>query len=59
MLVPISRLQAWMLKDMQAEDWQSEKCDVSLLEGVPVKHILVQLEDAAHWLSRTTKCSPF
>ncbi|KAI0344977.1 Mak10-domain-containing protein [Trametopsis cervina] len=32
------------------EDWQSEKCEVSLLEGVPVNVILRRLEDACHWL---------
>ena len=31
------------------EDWQSEKCDVTLLEGVPVNHVLSHLEEAAAW----------
>ncbi|KZP13825.1 hypothetical protein FIBSPDRAFT_921556 [Athelia psychrophila] len=35
------------IKDL--EDWQSEKCDISLLEGVPVNHILSHLEEAAEW----------
>ncbi|RDB19321.1 N-alpha-acetyltransferase 35, NatC auxiliary subunit [Hypsizygus marmoreus] len=38
-----------------AEDWQSEKCDVSLLEGVPVKLALSSLEEASSWLLNTTK----
>ncbi|KAF9460883.1 Mak10 subunit, NatC N-terminal acetyltransferase-domain-containing protein [Collybia nuda] len=37
------------------EDWQSEKSDVSLLEGLPVKYILSQLEDANKWVLGTTK----
>ncbi|KAF5387015.1 hypothetical protein D9615_002044 [Tricholomella constricta] len=37
------------------EDWQSEKCDVSLLEGVPVKFVISSLEDASMWLLKTTK----
>jgi hypothetical protein len=41
---------------MQTEDWQSEKCDVSLLEGVPTSHVLSKLEEAGHWLLNTTKC---
>ncbi|KAF8061759.1 Mak10 subunit, NatC N-terminal acetyltransferase-domain-containing protein [Lyophyllum atratum] len=36
-----------------AEDWQGEKCDVSLLEGVPVKFVLSILEDASMWLQHT------
>ncbi|KAF7969265.1 hypothetical protein HWV62_27864 [Athelia sp. TMB] len=35
------------IRDM--EDWQSEKCDVTLLEGVPVNHVLSHLEEAAVW----------
>jgi hypothetical protein len=34
----------------QCEDWQSEKCEVSLLEGVPVKHVLSKLEEACVWV---------
>jgi N-alpha-acetyltransferase 35, NatC auxiliary subunit len=41
---------------MQTEDWQSEKCDVSLLEGVPTNHILFKLEEAGNWLMNTHKC---
>jgi hypothetical protein len=36
--------------DRQIEDWQSEKSDVSLLEGAPVNMILAQLDDACNWL---------
>ncbi|KAG6817045.1 hypothetical protein H0H87_000457 [Tephrocybe sp. NHM501043] len=36
------------------EDWQGDKCDVSLLEGTPVKYVLSKLEDASMWLHRTT-----
>ncbi|KAF8643573.1 hypothetical protein AX16_008961 [Volvariella volvacea WC 439] len=35
-----------------AEDWQSEKCEVSLLEGVPVDFILSKLDEAVIWLMR-------
>lgn len=32
------------------EDWQSEKYEVSLLEGVPVDMILRKLDEAYTWL---------
>ncbi|GJE88083.1 Mak10 domain-containing protein [Phanerochaete sordida] len=32
------------------EDWQSEKCEVSLLEGVPVDFIVHKLDEAYIWL---------
>ncbi|CAL1703300.1 unnamed protein product [Somion occarium] len=32
------------------EDWQSEKCEVSLLEGVPVEYVVQKLEAACSWL---------
>lgn len=35
---------------VQCEDWQSEKCEVSLLEGIAVKHVLSKLEEACAWL---------
>lgn len=38
-----------------AEDWQSEKCDVSLLEGVSTDYILSKLEEASNWLLNTSK----
>ncbi|EGN96405.1 hypothetical protein SERLA73DRAFT_76363 [Serpula lacrymans var. lacrymans S7.3] len=38
-----------------AEDWQSEKCDVSLLEGVPVNHVFQKLEEASRWLQTSPK----
>ncbi|ESK85192.1 amino-acid n-acetyltransferase subunit [Moniliophthora roreri MCA 2997] len=37
------------------EDWQSEKCEVSLLEGWPVNAALARLEDAIKWLWSTPK----
>ncbi|GLB35595.1 putative mak10 subunit, NatC N(alpha)-terminal acetyltransferase [Lyophyllum shimeji] len=37
-----------------SEDWQGEKCDVSLLEGIPVKYVLSALEDASIWLLNTS-----
>ncbi|KAF9480902.1 hypothetical protein BDN70DRAFT_877091 [Pholiota conissans] len=33
-----------------AEDWQSDKCDVLLLEGMPVPFAISQLDDAIGWL---------
>lgn len=32
------------------EDWQSEKYEVSLLEGIPVDMILHKLDEAYAWL---------
>ncbi|KAK7688903.1 hypothetical protein QCA50_007594 [Cerrena zonata] len=32
------------------EDWQGEKCDVSLLEGVPAEYIIQKLDAACSWL---------
>ncbi|PSR70873.1 hypothetical protein PHLCEN_2v13235 [Hermanssonia centrifuga] len=32
------------------EDWQSDKCEVTLLEGVPVDIVLRKLDDACSWL---------
>lgn len=32
------------------EDWQGEKCDVSLLEGVPAEYIIQKLDAACTWL---------
>lgn len=55
MLVPIHDIWAQTLKVMQAEDWQSEKCDVSLLEGIPTNHVISKLEEAGNWLLNTTK----
>ncbi|KAA1475811.1 Mak10-domain-containing protein [Dentipellis sp. KUC8613] len=34
------------------EDWQSEKCSVSLLEGMAVRGVLSRLEEASAWLLR-------
>lgn len=35
------------------EDWQSEKCEVTLLEGVPVDFIVRKLDEAYTWLRDT------
>jgi hypothetical protein len=35
------------------EDWQGDKCEVSLLEGVTVKQCLYHLDEAMHWVSST------
>ncbi|EKM56096.1 uncharacterized protein PHACADRAFT_122281 [Phanerochaete carnosa HHB-10118-sp] len=35
------------------EDWQSEKCEVTLLEGVPVDFIIDKLDGAYTWLRST------
>ncbi|KAF9265939.1 hypothetical protein L218DRAFT_897912 [Marasmius fiardii PR-910] len=40
------------------EDWHSEKCEVSLLEGWPVPAAKARLDEALRWLSTTTKVSP-
>ncbi|PPR02186.1 hypothetical protein CVT26_012126 [Gymnopilus dilepis] len=36
------------------EDWQSDKCEVSLLEGLPIPYILAQLDEAVEWLTQST-----
>ncbi|KAF8875691.1 Mak10 subunit, NatC N-terminal acetyltransferase-domain-containing protein [Infundibulicybe gibba] len=36
------------------EDWQGDKCEVSLLEGVQVQHVLSKLADAMDWLLTST-----
>ncbi|KAF8638818.1 hypothetical protein AX17_001876 [Amanita inopinata Kibby_2008] len=42
---------------LDTEDWQSDKCEVSLLEGVPTKAVLSMLDEAANWILRSTKVS--
>ncbi|KAH9483568.1 N-alpha-acetyltransferase 35, NatC auxiliary subunit [Psilocybe cubensis] len=32
------------------QDWQSDKCEVSLLEGMPTHHIITKLDDSIIWL---------
>jgi len=39
----------------QTEDWQSDKCEVSLLEGVPVSFVVKKLDEAVNWLSQTSQ----
>lgn len=41
----------------QTEDWQGEKCDISLLEGTPAEYALHLLDDACLWL-QTSSLSP-
>ncbi|KAG2073488.1 Mak10-domain-containing protein [Suillus decipiens] len=38
-----------------AEDWQSEKCDVPLSEAIPVKHICKVVDEACRWLETSAK----
>ncbi|KAH7928162.1 Mak10-domain-containing protein [Leucogyrophana mollusca] len=33
-----------------AEDWQSEKCDIPIAEAFPVKYVTMKLDEACHWL---------
>ncbi|KAL0947711.1 hypothetical protein HGRIS_013796 [Hohenbuehelia grisea] len=35
----------------EIEDWQSDKCEVSLQEGVPLPYVLLQLEKASTWIN--------
>lgn len=45
-------------EDMKGEDWQADKCEVSLLEGYQVKSALVKIEETLNWISHTTKSAP-
>jgi hypothetical protein len=45
------------LTNFQNEDWQSDKSEVSLLEGWPVNAAVTRLDSALSWLSTTTKGS--
>ncbi|KAF9557743.1 Mak10-domain-containing protein [Agrocybe pediades] len=36
------------------EDWQSDKSEVSLLEGMPVHFILMKLDDGMQWLEQSS-----
>ncbi|KAF8626362.1 hypothetical protein AX15_005013 [Amanita polypyramis BW_CC] len=40
---------------LDAEDWQSDKCEVSLLEGLPTRVAISRLDEAASWLLRSNK----
>ncbi|KAF5318081.1 hypothetical protein D9619_012186 [Psilocybe cf. subviscida] len=40
------------------EDWQSDKCEVSLLEGMQVETIVTNLEKAVNWVESSAKLSP-
>ncbi|KAG6375824.1 hypothetical protein JVT61DRAFT_2681 [Boletus reticuloceps] len=40
-----------------AEDWQSEKCDVPLAEAIPVTYIQAELERACTWLDGSFQAS--
>ena len=37
----------------QTEDWQSDKCEISLLEGTPVHFIISKLDEAVIWLGQS------
>ncbi|KAF7777691.1 hypothetical protein Agabi119p4_3763 [Agaricus bisporus var. burnettii] len=37
------------------EDWQSDKCEVYLLEGTPVRVVISMLEEASVWVSDSPK----
>ncbi|TCD64688.1 hypothetical protein EIP91_003802, partial [Steccherinum ochraceum] len=37
-------------KVQDVEDWQGEKCDISLLEGTPAEYVVRMLDDACLWL---------
>ena len=39
----------------QAEDWQSDKCEVSLLEGLPTSVVNTKLNDALSWIVWSNK----
>lgn len=36
------------------EDWQGDKCDVTLLEGVPVAVVVGKLDEALAWLRHSS-----
>ncbi|KAG5721407.1 N-alpha-acetyltransferase, 35 NatC auxiliary subunit [Termitomyces sp. T112] len=38
----------------EMEDWQGDKCDISLLEGTPVKFVASKLQEASMWLQKAT-----
>lgn len=41
------------------EDWQSDKCEISLLEGTPAPFIISKLDEAANWLGQSGSVSEF
>ncbi|KAL1746476.1 Mak10 subunit, NatC N-terminal acetyltransferase-domain-containing protein [Schizophyllum fasciatum] len=40
------------------EDWQSDKCDVSLLEIIQLPYVLRQLDNARSWLENSGQVTP-
>lgn len=40
---------------IQTEDWQSDKCEIYLLEGTPVRVVTSMLEEASVWVSDSPK----
>ncbi|KAK2460682.1 hypothetical protein APHAL10511_007152 [Amanita phalloides] len=40
---------------LDGEDWQGDKCEVSLLEGIPTTAIISRLNEAASWILRSKK----
>lgn len=57
MCVGLSNCVRRRLTGLQTEDWQSDKCEVSLLEGMPVETILSNLEKAVKYVESSTKCT--
>ncbi|EIW85641.1 Mak10-domain-containing protein [Coniophora puteana RWD-64-598 SS2] len=43
---------------IDTEDWQSEKCDVSMKEGYPVRHILNLLDAGIYWVETYQTSDP-
>ncbi|KZT18829.1 Mak10-domain-containing protein [Neolentinus lepideus HHB14362 ss-1] len=41
----------------EGEDWQGEKCEISLLEGYPIRGIIKAIEQAGHWVRTATTVS--
>ncbi len=41
---------AFYLNHVKTEDWNSEKADVSLLEGIHLQRVLEMLQNAVTWL---------
>ncbi|TFK45527.1 hypothetical protein OE88DRAFT_1784499, partial [Heliocybe sulcata] len=41
----------------EGEDWQGEKCEISLLEGYPIRGIIRAIDQAGQWLRTATTVS--
>ena len=42
----------------QAEDWQSDKCEVPVMEGVPVSFITERLQNVVNFIGMSSKSVP-